>query len=196
MDEPLLPFEPPLERELVADEVPQRHEVIRRPACVDGVARPFERAWIGVERLDGVLGSLLMGAVLCAGAVAGVLSGKLHGKYAVLAFSAVALLVLVRLVVSLVWPPLEWAKAGWRAAPDRIETWRGLLWRRWTSVPVSRVQSTDVKQGPLMRRRGIATLVVHTAGTLSSETEFEGLSHAQATELRDWLVAQTGSDAV
>lgn len=196
MDEPLLPFEPPLESETVAAANVPRPSTIPLPPCVDGVARPFERAWIGVERLDGVLGALLMGAVLGAGALAGVISGKLQGKYAWLAWSGIAALVLLRLVLALVWPPLEWAKAGWRAAPDRIETWRGLVWRRMTTVPVSRVQSTDVKQGPLMRRSGIATLVVHTAGTLSSETEFEGLSHAQASELRDWLVAQTGSDAV
>ena len=59
-------------------------------------------------------------------------------------------------------------------------------------MPLARVQHTDVHQGPLMRRFGLAKLIVHTAGTENSAVELNGLSFATAQRLRDALVENRG----
>ena len=46
-----------------------------------------------------------------------------------------------------------------------------------TNVPRSRVQHTDVSQGPLERNHGLGTLVVYTAGTDHAKVELGGLDH-------------------
>jgi uncharacterized protein len=61
-------------------------------------------------------------------------------------------------------------------------------------VPRERVQHTDVERGPLGRRFGLATLVVHTAGHQDSEIRLEGLEHGTALAVRDRLLA-SGSEA-
>lgn len=73
---------------------------------------------------------------------------------------------------------------------------RGVYWRRETFVPRARVQHTDVNQGPLARRFGIAELKVFTAGTQDAEIEVDGLAHADALALRDRLLGRGGADGV
>jgi hypothetical protein len=73
---------------------------------------------------------------------------------------------------------------------------RGVWWYRETYVPRARVQHTDVNQGPIARRFGIATLKVFTAGTHEGEIEVGGLAHTDALRLRDEMLGRHGHDAV
>jgi hypothetical protein len=73
---------------------------------------------------------------------------------------------------------------------------RGVWWRSETYVPRARVQHTDVNQGPIARRYGIAKLKVFTAGTQESEIEVGGLARADALRLRDEMLGRHGHDAV
>ena len=68
-------------------------------------------------------------------------------------------------------------------------------WRSEISVPKSRVQHTDVSQGPLQRRFGLATLVLHTAGTQHAAVSLSGLSHEAALQIRDYLIEGGPDDA-
>jgi uncharacterized protein len=73
---------------------------------------------------------------------------------------------------------------------DGLEFEHGWLWRHQISVPRSRVQHTDVTQGPYERRFGIATLVVYTAGTEHAAITIAGLPHEVALQLRDALLSR------
>jgi hypothetical protein len=77
-----------------------------------------------------------------------------------------------------------------------IEIREGVVWRAVTNVPRSRVQHTDVSQGPLERRFGIGTLVIHTAGTDSAVVSLRGLTHESALAIRDHLLPREEPDAV
>ena len=57
-------------------------------------------------------------------------------------------------------------------------------------MPRSRIQHTDVSQGPYQRRFGLATLVVYTAGTEHASIAIEGLRHETALAFRDALLAR------
>ena len=67
---------------------------------------------------------------------------------------------------------------------------QGRMWWRETRVPTSRVQHVDIKHGPLERRFGLATLVVHTAAVQLSGITVRGLDDADAQHLRDTLAKQ------
>ena len=71
-----------------------------------------------------------------------------------------------------------------------------MLWRQVINVPRSRVQHTDVSQGPLERSHGLATLIVHTAGVEHAQVELAGLPYEVALRLRDHLLPRDASDAV
>lgn len=71
---------------------------------------------------------------------------------------------------------------------------RGRVWQVETRVPLTRVQHVDLKRGPLERRFGLATLVVHTAGTRESAVAVAGLDADDAARLRDLLARQADGD--
>ncbi|MGV8940537.1 MAG: PH domain-containing protein [Lysobacter sp.] len=82
----------------------------------------------------------------------------------------------------------------WRLDAEGLAVRRGHMWRRETLVPATRVQHLDLKRGPLQRRRQLATLVVHTAGTRHSAVEVAHLDLADAERLRDRLARQVDHD--
>jgi len=94
------------------------------------------------------------------------------------------------------WPAIAYRHASYRVDDLGIEIRRGVYFREVTSVPRSRVQHTDVSQGPLERRFGLGTLVIHTAGTAHSEVTVAGLDHTVAGRIRDHLLPGTKGDAV
>ncbi len=94
------------------------------------------------------------------------------------------------------WPEIEHRYVTYKLDELGIEIRRGVFWTSVVNVPRSRVQHTDVSQGPLERRFGLGTLRIHTAGTQNAEVDLHGLDHALALRMRDHLVLTGGSDAV
>ncbi|MFG2050308.1 PH domain-containing protein [Micromonospora sp. NPDC048935] len=64
----------------------------------------------------------------------------------------------------------------------------GLLVRRLSIVPYSRMQFVDVSAGPLERAFDLATVQLHTAAA-ASDARVPGLRPAEAARLRDRLTA-------
>ncbi|HJW45110.1 MAG TPA: PH domain-containing protein [Lysobacter sp.] len=83
---------------------------------------------------------------------------------------------------------------AWRLDGDGLAIRRGKLWQRETRVPTTRVQHLDLKRGPWQRRRNLATLVVHTAGTRHSAVTVPHLDADDAERLRDVLGRQIDHD--
>jgi len=94
------------------------------------------------------------------------------------------------------WPARMYAHTRYRLDEDGLQIARGVYWRTVTHVPRSRVQHTDVSQGPLERRYGLGTLVVYTAGTDHAKVGLPGLAHETAVRLRDDLRSEHADDAV
>ena len=89
---------------------------------------------------------------------------------------------------------LRHRRIGWKLDGDGFATRRGGLWRSETLVPVSRVQHLDLERGPLERRLGLATLVVHTAGTRLAAVKLPLLALDDAEALRTHLARQVEAD--
>lgn len=78
----------------------------------------------------------------------------------------------------------------WKLDAEGLRLRQGRLWWRETRVPISRVQHVDLKHGPLERRAGLSTLVVHTAAVHLSGVTVRGIPLADAEWLRDALARQ------
>jgi uncharacterized protein len=110
------------------------------------------------------------------------------------------LLPLAYLVVALycVWvlPPAHYKALEFGVDEQGISIRRGIFWRSRIALPRIRVQHSDVSQGPLQRRYGVATLKLYTAGTRYTRIELPGLAHEDALALRDALIAGGGDSGV
>ena len=92
------------------------------------------------------------------------------------------------------WPRVRHRHVSFLVDERGLQIKRGVLWRSHAFLARSRIQHTDVAQGPLQRRLGLARLVVHTAGTHNASTTLSGISHDQAQQMRDQLTEE--EDAV
>ena len=88
----------------------------------------------------------------------------------------------------------QFRHVAWRLDSHGLAIRRGRMFQRETRVPATRVQHLDLKRGPWQRRRGLATLVVHTAGTRHSAVSIGGLDADDAERLRDQLAHQVDDD--
>jgi len=163
-------------------------------SVADGVRRQVDPRWIPLQRVQGgIFTGVLAVASLIAIAALSVANG--------LAWLIVALPLWTVAVAALAWqlqrwPPLAYRFTSYLVDEAGLEIARGVYWRTVTNVPRSRIQHTDVSQGPLERRHGLGTLVVYTAGTQHSEMSLPGLEFATAQRIRAHLQPSDQGDAV
>lgn len=82
----------------------------------------------------------------------------------------------------------RWKNTAWKLDETGLHVRRGRVWRKEILVPRSRVQHLDIERGPIERHFGLATLIVHTAGTRLHAIRQPGFLDADAVALRDALV--------
>ena len=94
------------------------------------------------------------------------------------------------------YPPRACQAWGYRIDAKVLETRSGIWFRVIKLLPLSRLQHVDLRRGPLERAHGLASLILHTAGTHEATLVIPGLDADEAARLRDRLVAAGGDDAV
>jgi uncharacterized protein len=93
-----------------------------------------------------------------------------------------------------IWPRAIYRHLRYQIDATGIVVRSGVLWRSEAALPRVRIQHTDVTQGPLQRRYGVATLKLYTAGSRFTEIQLPGLAHSDALALRDSLIADFNAD--
>ncbi len=129
-----------------------------------------------------LLGTLLVGLpCLAATVVLGVLAGPVEAAAGLLLS-----VVLLGLVLSAV--ARRCRAWGYAERDDDLLVRQGVLVQRLSVVPYGRMQYVDVTAGPLDRRYGLATVVLHTAAA-ATDARIPGLRTEEAARLRDRLAA-------
>ena len=142
---------------------------------MEGELTPLHPNFVKVVRWSAILTALPVLAVVSAWEVLGLVPRGV---------------VIVPVLLLLAWfivriPLRRYAARGYSTEGDRLRVVRGLLWRKDTVVPFGRVQHIDVARGPLERHYGLATLVVHTAGTHNASVSLPGLGLEDAVRMRE-----------
>jgi hypothetical protein len=159
-----------------------------------GELRQLDPRYVDAQRVTWWIVVAVVGSTLLGAWVVGLVTGEIPARAVpwLLAASAGALLALACLAARM--PQLVWEHTRYCVADFGLEIRRGIVWHSVVHVPRLRIQHTDVIQGPIARRFGLATLRVHTAGTEHATIELDGLDHAMALAVRDSLLAVEGGD--
>lgn len=115
------------------------------------------------------------------------LGGKLHGARLFVVPGLVATGVSLIALWGWRYQHLEHARTSYAISLAGCEIRRGVVWRRIITVPLSRIQHSDVTQGPLQRAFGLATLTLYTAGTEHAKIDLHGLAFDTAMAIRQYL---------
>ena len=165
-------------------------------SIADGVDRRLDPRYIPLQQKIGwIVAACLSGAAFLAVLILWASSG--FSLFVLLSLGSLWILLAGALAWhAQVWPPHAYRHASYRVDAQGIEIRRGVYWRLVITVPRSRVQHTDVSQGPLERTHGLGTLVIFTAGTDHARVELPGLDYATAFRIREHLLPREESDGV
>jgi uncharacterized protein len=163
-------------------------------SIADGVRRQVDPRWIPLRQVQGLL---FAGVVALASFMAVVMLSVANGRsWLVLVLPLWAAAVAMLGWQLRRWPAIAYRFTSYLVDDAGLEIARGVYWRTITNVSKSRIQHTDVSQGPLERKHGLGTLVVYTAGTQHSEVKLPGLEFDTAQRIRTHLLPRDEGDAV
>ena len=140
-----------------------------------------------VRGISGALGGLVVGGPLAFGAAQ--VSPGLIGSLVVMLSGTLGAAALGAWLGR-----ARWRRTRWMLDTRGLHVRHGVFWRSEVLVPRSRVQHLDIERGPLERHFGLATLVVHTAGSQTQALRQSGLADADAVDLRDALIPEANRD--
>lgn len=174
------------------ERVPDSTEAV---PILDHRYHPLDPRWISLRRLTTWIVSAFISFTLL---ITVVILFILRVDSAWIGIVGFAVLVVIGMLIWLAvrWPVIQYEHISYRVSEDGIEIKRGVIWQSIINVPRTRIQHTDVSQGPLERSHGLGTLVMHTAGTSNAVVSLRGLDYTRALRIRDHLLPKDGRDAV
>lgn len=151
---------------------------------------------MSLHRISGWLAAAVLGFVLFLGLAIALGASRAPLPLVLAALAGWVLVVALLAGFGHLWPSLEYRHLAYRVSSTEIRIRRGVIWREVIAVPRNRIQHIDVSQGPLERQFGLATLLVHTAGTDFARISLPGVAHERALEIRDLLLGMEEDDAL
>ncbi len=98
-------------------------------------------------------------------------------------------------VMSYLWAWLSYENWKYEFTHDAIKIEKGIIWKKYISIPYERVQNVDIYRGVFARLFGLSDLQIQTAGYSGvsrygqgTEGRLPGLSSRNAELLRDDLI--------
>jgi len=165
------------------------------PSLADGEEHPVDPRTVRVARIIGfsVVLAISMAPLILFTIGWGV--GGIPGPVYLGILGVWLLLLASFLLLAYRWPAVRHRNLRYLVEEDGLRIRRGVFWRKVIWIPITRVQHTDVSQGPVQRKFGLGTLTVHTAGTAGASISLAGLEHGIASRLSDHLRPARATDA-
>ncbi len=97
-------------------------------------------------------------------------------------------------IVVLILGYLSYFKKAYALREKDVSYRRGLIFHSITTVPLSRIQHSELLRGPLDRILGLSSVKIYTAGGSSSDITIPGLPLETAEKVREFINAKNAND--
>ncbi len=178
------------------DREQKESEASAPPSIVDGEEHSVDPRSVKVSRMIGVPVTLLIAMLPLIFITLGWALGGIPTVIYLPLLGGLLLVLALLVLFAYKWPAARHKRLRYLVDEGGLRIRRGVFWRKVIWIPISRVQHTDVSQGPVQRPFGLATLTVHTAGTAGASISLAGLEHGIATRLCDHLRPDHATDAI
>ena len=165
-------------------------ETPTQPTIADGQDRSIDPRSVTVQRLTGAITTAVLSLTALVGVIIVLVASSptwLHGLLWLAGWFGISAAIGL---FALLWPPVRYRLILYRLDANGMQIRKGVWWKSTVNIPHSRVQHTDVQQGPIERGYGLATLLIHTAGTQHAVIPLGGLGHEVALAIRDYLLQE------
>ena len=165
------------------------------PSLADGEEHPVDPRTVRVARIIGFSVVLVISMAPLTLFTIGWGVGGIPGPVYLGILGVWLLLLASFLLLAYRWPAARHRNLRYLVEEDGLRIRRGVFWRKVIWIPITRVQHTDVSQGPVQRKFDLGTLTIHTAGTAGASISLAGLEHGIASRLSDHLRPARTTDA-
>ena len=109
------------------------------------------------------------------------------------------ILLALYIVFCWIWAKLSYRFYGYELTEDTFKKERGVIWKKYVSIPYDRIQNVDINRGVFARILGLSDIQIQTAGysatysrrgVIGAEAEgrLPGLDKNTAEQLREELI--------
>jgi len=144
--------------------------------------------------------SFIIAALVLGGWIGGAIGSEFGKGFGFIAGIAL-IVILLFIVISYIWARLSWHFWRYQLTEDSYRAERGVIFKRYISIPYERIQNIDIYRGILDRILGLSDLQIQTAGYgaaggysgrgfkgFGSEGRLPGLDKYTAEKLRDEFI--------
>ncbi len=103
-----------------------------------------------------------------------------------IAAAAAGAAILAAIIEIMILPRLHYEQWRYEILEEEIELRHGIFIRKRTTIPMLRIQHVDTKQGPFLRKYGLATVSFATA---AGSHEIPALTQQDAESVRNQIAA-------
>lgn len=101
----------------------------------------------------------------------------------VILFSVFLFIWLVTMILVVIWIPAAFKALEYTIDDDGVKMKGGVVWKKYVTVPYSKITNVDITRGPLQRLYNIGTIHVQTAGAAGQQGEKAELKLAGIRDL-------------
>ena len=105
-------------------------------------------------------------------------------KEIVIFFSIFLFIWLVIMILVAIWIPAAFKALEYTIDDDGVKMSGGVVWKKYVTVPYSKITNVDITRGPLQRLYNIGTIHVQTAGAAGKQGEKAELKLAGIRDLK------------
>jgi membrane protein YdbS with pleckstrin-like domain len=109
------------------------------------------------------------------------------------------LIILITIFIGEIYSRLAYKNWKYELTSKELKLERGIIWKKYSTIPFGRVQNIDIQRGILARIIGFSTLNIQTAGYhyagnagSISEGYIPAVSVEEAEKIRDFLIKKIG----
>ena len=109
-------------------------------------------------------------------------------------------LFLLYLVLCYLWAKLSYRYWGYELTQKAIKVEKGVIWKKYISIPYDRIQNVDIYRGVLARILGLSDIHIQTAGYsgygkrgFGTEGRLPGLDVKKSEQLREELIEKVST---
>ena len=162
------------------------------PHNVEAGPQKIALRFVDMERTTSLIAVGIVSVILIVGwLIAGFLVRNRFDLWQWLAFLLWFVGTAFGVFASYYFPSRIYQTTTWQLKHNGIAIRRGIWWQHRIFIPRERIQHTDIKQGPLMRSYGLATLVINTGGTHEPSIPLCGIGLETAETIRELLSPKT-----
>lgn len=142
--------------------------------------------------ISGVIGCLfIFGWLFVPFLTVGLVTGD--GGVFVLFIVGLVLYLIFSLTVPFLWAHLWYENFGYKFESDRVSIEKGIIFKKYVSIPYNRIQNVDIHRGPIARALDLSDLQIQTAGASGVqiiEGRIPGVSKHDAEKQRDEILSK------